>query len=31
MNPNQLGAFLRAEAARFNSLLKNSRVSRASP
>ena len=30
MNPNQLGAFLQAEAARFNSLLKNSRVSRAS-
>ena len=31
MNPNQLGAFLQAEAARFNGLLKNSRVSRASP
>jgi tripartite-type tricarboxylate transporter receptor subunit TctC len=31
MNPNQLGEFLRAEAARFSSLLKNSRVSRASP
>jgi tripartite-type tricarboxylate transporter receptor subunit TctC len=31
MNPNQLGEFLRAEAARFNKLLKNSRVSRASP
>jgi len=30
MEPNQLGEFLRAEAARFNSLLKNSRVSRAS-
>ena len=28
MNPNQLGAFLQAEAARFSSLLKNSRVSR---
>jgi tripartite-type tricarboxylate transporter receptor subunit TctC len=31
MNPNQLGAFLQAEAARFRSLLKNSRVSRALP
>jgi hypothetical protein len=31
MNPNQLGAFLQAEAARFNGLLKHSRVSRASP
>jgi hypothetical protein len=31
MNPNQLGAFLQAEAARFHSLLKNSRVSRATP
>jgi tripartite-type tricarboxylate transporter receptor subunit TctC len=31
MSPNQLGAFLQAEAARFNSLLKNSQVSRASP
>jgi tripartite-type tricarboxylate transporter receptor subunit TctC len=31
LNPNQLGAFLQAEAARFNKLLKNSRVSRASP
>ena len=30
MEPNQLGEFLRAEATRFNSLLKNSRVSRAS-
>ena len=27
MNPNQLGAFLRAEAARFKILLKNSRIS----
>jgi tripartite-type tricarboxylate transporter receptor subunit TctC len=31
MEPNQLGEFLRAEAARFNGLLKNSRVSRAMP
>jgi tripartite-type tricarboxylate transporter receptor subunit TctC len=31
MNPNQLGEFLRTAAARFNSLLKNSQVSRASP
>jgi tripartite-type tricarboxylate transporter receptor subunit TctC len=31
MNPNQLGEFLRAEAARFNSLLRNSQVSRAPP
>ena len=31
MNPNQLGAFLQAEAARFSGLLKHSRVSRASP
>jgi len=31
MNPNQLGVFLQAEAARFRSLLKNSRVSRAMP
>ena len=31
MNPNQLSAFLQAEAARFDKLLKNSRVSRASP
>jgi tripartite-type tricarboxylate transporter receptor subunit TctC len=31
MNPNQLGAFLQAEAARFSGLLKNSRFSRASP
>jgi hypothetical protein len=31
MNPNQLGAFLQAEAARFRGLLKNSRVSRATP
>ena len=31
MNPNQLAEFLRAEAARFNKLLKNSRVSRALP
>ena len=31
MNPNQLGAFLQAEAARFRSLLKNSRVSGATP
>ena len=31
LNPNQLDEFLRAEAARFSSLLKNSRVSRASP
>jgi tripartite-type tricarboxylate transporter receptor subunit TctC len=31
MNPNQLGAFLQAEAARYSGLLKNSRVSRASP
>ena len=31
MNPNQLGEFLQAEAARFRSLLKNSHVSRASP
>jgi tripartite-type tricarboxylate transporter receptor subunit TctC len=31
MNPNQLGVFLQAEAARFRSLLNNSRVSRAMP
>jgi tripartite-type tricarboxylate transporter receptor subunit TctC len=31
MNPNQLGAFLQAEAARYSGLLKNSRVSHASP
>jgi hypothetical protein len=31
MNPNQLGAFLQAEAARFRSLPTNSRVSRATP
>jgi len=31
MNPNQLGAFLQAEAARFNKLLNSSRVSHASP
>ena len=31
MNPNQLGAFLQTEAARFNGLLKNSQVSHASP
>jgi tripartite-type tricarboxylate transporter receptor subunit TctC len=31
LNPNQLAEFLRAEAARFNKLLKNSRVSRVSP
>ncbi len=31
MNPNQLGAFLQAEAARFNGLLKHSRIGRASP
>ena len=31
MNPNQLGAFLQAQAARFNKLLKSSRVSHASP
>ncbi len=31
MNPNQLGEFLRAQAGRFSSLLKNSQVSRASP
>ena len=31
MSPNQLGAFLQAEAARFSGLLKHSRVSRASP
>jgi tripartite-type tricarboxylate transporter receptor subunit TctC len=31
MNPNQLGAFLQVEAARFRSLLNNSRVSRAMP
>jgi tripartite-type tricarboxylate transporter receptor subunit TctC len=31
MNPNQLGAFLQAEAARFSGLLKHSRVSRAMP
>ncbi len=31
MNPNQLGEFLRAQAARFAGLLKNSQVSRASP
>jgi tripartite-type tricarboxylate transporter receptor subunit TctC len=31
MKPNQLGEFLRAEAARFDGLLKYSRVSRAAP
>jgi len=31
MNPNQLSEFLQAEAARFGNLLKDSRVSRASP
>jgi tripartite-type tricarboxylate transporter receptor subunit TctC len=31
LNPNQLGAFLQAEAARFSGLLKHSRVRRASP
>jgi tripartite-type tricarboxylate transporter receptor subunit TctC len=31
MNPNQFGALLQAEAARFRALLKNSRVSRAAP
>jgi len=31
MNPNQLGRFLQAEAARFGGLLKNSRVSQATP
>jgi tripartite-type tricarboxylate transporter receptor subunit TctC len=31
MDPNQLGAFLQAEAARFSSLLKHSRFRRASP
>jgi tripartite-type tricarboxylate transporter receptor subunit TctC len=31
MSPNQLGAFLQAQAARFNKLLKSSRVSHASP
>jgi hypothetical protein len=31
MNPNQLGAFVQAEAARFGGLLKNSHVSRATP
>src|SRR5580700_1174761 len=31
MNPNQLDAFLQAEAARFSGLLKHSRVRRASP
>jgi tripartite-type tricarboxylate transporter receptor subunit TctC len=31
MNPNQLGAFVQAEAARFGGLLKNSYVSRATP
>jgi tripartite-type tricarboxylate transporter receptor subunit TctC len=31
MGPNQLGEFLRAEAVRYNKLLKNSRISRASP
>jgi tripartite-type tricarboxylate transporter receptor subunit TctC len=31
MNPNQLGAFLQAEAARFSGLLKHSRIRRASP
>lgn len=31
MNPNQLGAFLQAEAARFGGLLKHSRVRRAEP
>ncbi|MGA8499179.1 MAG: tripartite tricarboxylate transporter substrate-binding protein [Xanthobacteraceae bacterium] len=31
MSPNQLGAFLQAQAERFRGLLKHSRVSRASP
>ena len=31
MNPNQLGAFLHAEAARYSGLLKHSRIRRASP
>jgi len=31
MNPNQLGAFLHAEAARYSGLLKHSRIGRASP
>jgi tripartite-type tricarboxylate transporter receptor subunit TctC len=31
MNPNQLGAFLQAEAARYSGLLKHSRIRRASP
>jgi len=31
MNPNQLGAFVQAEAARFSGLLNHSRVGRASP
>ena len=31
LNPNQLGAFLQVEAARFNGLLKHSRFRRASP
>jgi tripartite-type tricarboxylate transporter receptor subunit TctC len=31
MDPNQLGAFLQAEAARFSGLLKHSRFRRASP
>ena len=31
MNPNQLGEFLQAQAARFNKLLKSSRVGHASP
>jgi tripartite-type tricarboxylate transporter receptor subunit TctC len=31
MNPNQLGAFLQAETARFSGLLKHSRIRRASP
>ena len=31
LNPNQLGVFLQAEAARFGGLLKHSRIRRASP
>ena len=31
MNPNQLGAFLHAEATRYSGLLKHSRIRRASP
>jgi tripartite-type tricarboxylate transporter receptor subunit TctC len=31
LNPNQLGAFMQAEAARFGGLLKRSRIRRASP